>query len=110
MNQLAFSLESKYGGTIGATGKATLGQLITNTLDAAIAVAGVIVVFLFITAGYQIITAAGNNDPKRHSQGTQTLTYAIIGFIIVFSSYWIIRLLETLLSSPYFGTLGVPGA
>jgi len=108
MEKLALSLESKYGGTIGTTSGVTLGYLLTNIVQAGIIISGLITVFLFINAGYQILAAAGNSDPKRHSQGTQTLQYAIIGFVITFGSYWIIRLLEVLLNSN-FGTSSLPG-
>jgi hypothetical protein len=104
MTQLAFPLTEKYGGTIGTTTGTPLGQLITNVVDAAIALGGILAIFLFIIGGYQILSAAGSDDPKRQSQGTQTLTYAIIGFIIVFASYWIIRLIETLLGADIIST------
>lgn len=106
MNKLAFSLNIKYGAKVGETvlGTPSIGNLVTNVVDTLIAIGAIIALFLFITAGYQIISAAGNNDPKRQSQGQQTLTYAIIGFIITFASYWIIRFLEVILKADFIST------
>jgi len=40
--------------------------------------------------------AAGGNDPKKTQQASQTITAALIGFVVVFLSYAIIQLIETI--------------
>ncbi len=75
----------------------TLGDLISLIITSAITIAGIIVLFLFIYGGLKLVMGAGSNDPKSAEQGKQAVTYAIIGFIIIFGAYWVIRVIETIL-------------
>lgn len=81
---------------------ADLGSLAGLILQSAIIIAGVIFLFLIVGAGFKIITSAGNNDPKSAGQGKQALTYAIIGFFIIFATYWIIRIIEEVVGARFF--------
>lgn len=74
-----------------------LGQLISVFLTTAISVAGIIVVFFIVFAGIGIIQSAGSGDAKGSEQSKKTLTYAILGFVIIFTSYWFIRIIEIIL-------------
>lgn len=55
--------------------------------------AGFIMLVMLIIAGYQFVTSRG--DPKALSQAWGRLTFAIVGFSIVFGAYWILILLDT---------------
>ncbi len=79
-----------------------LGDLAGLILQSAIIIAGVIFLFLIAGAGFKIITGAGNNDPKSAGQGKQAFTYAIIGFFIIFATYWIIRIVEEMVGVKFF--------
>ena len=57
-------------------------------------IAGVILFILLFTGGFVIITSAG--DPEKQQQGGKAITAAIIGFLIIFVSYWIIQIIEHL--------------
>ncbi|OGM32707.1 hypothetical protein A2803_01480 [Candidatus Woesebacteria bacterium RIFCSPHIGHO2_01_FULL_44_21] len=72
----------------------SVGAIIGNLVSAAIVVAGIIMVFLFIGGGLMMIVGAGNNDPQSAAKGKQAVTWAIVGFVIVFTSYWVIRIIE----------------
>jgi hypothetical protein len=52
---------------------------------------GVVAIFYIIYSGYQLLTSGG--DPKKVQGGRQTLTFAIIGLIIVLSSFLIINVI-----------------
>lgn len=93
-------LGEKFGSPFGRTDSGNLGNLVTLILSATIAVAGVMSLFLFLQGGIQMIQAAGSSDPKHHSQGQQTLQYAIIGFIIVLGAYWVVQLIERIVGAP----------
>ena len=41
-----------------------------------------------------MIAGAGQDNPERAAKGKQAATSALIGFIIIFAAYWIIRLIE----------------
>ena len=47
-----------------------------------------------------MIGNAGKNDPQKAEQAKKTLTSALIGFIIVFASYWIVKLVATIVGVP----------
>jgi len=57
----------------------------------AIVFAIVFALFMFIYAGWQWMTSAG--DKQKLQQARQRITYAIIGLIVVFISFFIINIL-----------------
>lgn len=73
-----------------------IGLLISRTVQLAFAAAGIIFVFLLIAGGIGIIASAGQDNPQGVEKGKQAVTSALIGFIVVFASYWIVKLIELL--------------
>jgi hypothetical protein len=70
----------------------SLGDLTSNILVAAMALAGIITIFLFIFGGLKIISGAGSSDSRSTAEGKQAITWAVIGFIVVFTAYWATQL------------------
>ena len=97
MSQLAFDLGTAFmlkGNTSVKTkfdSPATLISLIVNNIYV---IAGVILFFFIVAGGLGILLNPGNTDKSK--QGAKTITTALIGFIILFSSYWIIRIIEAI--------------
>jgi hypothetical protein len=56
-------------------------------------VAGLLLFALLIFGGISIILGAGGGDPKKTGQGQKAATAAVIGFLIIFASYWIIQII-----------------
>jgi hypothetical protein len=79
-----------------ATQFRTPGALITIILKNVFMLAGVLLLVMIILGGVSYISGAGNNDPKKTAAAKQTMTNAIIGFLIIFTSYWIIKIIETI--------------
>ena len=72
---------------------ATTGRLITLWLPNALVLAGIIVFFLIIGAGWQVIMGAGNDASAQDKAKAQAaLTYAIIGFLLIVSAYFILQI------------------
>jgi len=92
-------LYSNYGSPFGAG--PGFGNIISFANQAAIVIAGVIIMGMFLFGGLQIIIGAGRNDPQATGRGQKAVTYAVIGFIIVFSAYWIIRIIEIISGSNF---------
>lgn len=90
MNTL--DLGEEFGSPIG--GDLSVGAIIGNLISAAIVVAGIIMIFLFIGGGLMMIVSAGSGDAQKAAKGKQAITWALVGFVIVFTSYWIIRIIE----------------
>ncbi len=58
-------------------------------------ITGVIALLMFLVGGFQWMTAAGNAE--RVKKGRDTLMWAILGLVVIFSSYAILRtIFETL--------------
>lgn len=79
-------------GCIGDQGAATFKcvvPLFTNVITWLFALSGVVALFLIIFSGIKFITSGG--DPKQVEGARQTLTYAIIGLVVIFMSYFILN-------------------
>lgn len=72
----------------------SLGAMISILLKNAYVIAGVLLFVLLIFGGFSIIMAAGSGDAKKTAQGQKAVTSALIGFLIIFASYWIIQIVE----------------
>ena len=72
----------------------TPGVLISVIIKNIYVIAGIILFFMIIISGLGIILNAGKPDSQK--QSSNTLTSALIGFVIIFISYWIIRIIELL--------------
>lgn len=55
-------------------------------------ISGILLLVYLVFGGFMIITSAGNPDDA--SKGKQVVTNAIMGFVIIFASYWIIQIVE----------------
>jgi len=92
MNTLLAQKLSIPGGSVQGplTGNPTIGSLLSTALPIIIGLAGLGLLLMLISAGYTFMTSAG--DAKKMEQGKQRLTFAIVGFIIVFGAYWIVQI------------------
>jgi len=63
--------------------------------------AGIALLFYLITSGLSMMTSRG--DPRALEAAKARLTYAVYGFIIVFTAYWIVQIIGFLLGLNGFG-------
>lgn len=77
----------------GAPTLICIPQLIQVIINWAIVVAGIVALFLVIYAGIKFINSGG--DPKSVDAAKKALTYALIGFIVVLLSFFIINFIAT---------------
>ncbi len=59
-------------------------------------VAAFVFLAMFFIGAFTIITAAGN--PERIKQAQKTITFAVIGLVIIIASFLIVRLIATILN------------
>lgn len=71
-----------------------ISQLVSIILRNAITISGVILLGLIIFGGVSYIMAAGDGDQKKLAQSQETLTSALIGFLVIFTSYFIIQVIQ----------------
>jgi hypothetical protein len=108
MNQLAqIKIDQEFfrNGTVGPISNklqdlSGVGSLVSLFLNISFVIAGLILLFYFILGGIGIIGSAGQDDPQKLEQAKKTATSALIGFIIVFASYWIVKLIGQLIGMP----------
>lgn len=74
----------------------TIGGIFSALLPYIYAVAGLILLFMLIAGGLGLMTAAG--DPKKVEASQGRITAALIGFLIVFISYFVVQLVEMMLN------------
>ncbi len=55
-------------------------------------IAGIILLAYLVWGGFDYLTSLG--DPKKAEAGKNKITAAIIGFIIIFASYWIVQIVD----------------
>jgi len=92
---LAINIGTGLGSNI-ATNYPNIGSLVTIILKNSFTIAGVILLGLIIFGGVSYIAAAGEGDPKKLAAATDTLTSALIGFLVVFLSYFIIQIVQVI--------------
>jgi len=90
---------------LGAGNLQGVARLVSLFLNISFILAGLILLFFFIFGGIGMISSAGQSDPQKAEQAKKTVTSALIGFIIVFASYWIVALIGQLLGVQVLGGL-----
>ena len=98
MNNLSFNLGNAYQAPIKA---GDVGPLISNIISVSLVLSGILIVFAFIFGGIGLISSAGSNNPEAAAKGKKTITYAVIGFIVVFTAFWVIRYIEIVTGSTF---------
>ena len=63
--------------------------------------AGIILFVMIIWGGFEMITGA--TDPKKQEAGKQRITAGIIGFLLIFSAYWLAQLVQTIVGISILG-------
>ena len=79
-----------------------LGTLLSRAIPFILAAAGIGLLLMIISAGFSLVTSAG--DTKKTEAGKQRLTYAIAGFIVIFAAYWLVQLAGRMFAIPEIET------
>lgn len=104
-NPTGVPIGETFGSPFGQT--QTIGSLISVILESAFAIAGVIFIFLLVFGGISMIAGAGNQNPEQAAKGKQAVTSAVVGFIVVFAAYWIVRLIEEIVGVKFITQPGI---
>lgn len=103
MNRLAFSIGDVFLGNSAPSALKNPGgvsEIVSLFLNIAFVLAGLVLLFFFILGGIGMIGSAGQDNPQKAEQSKKTITSAVIGFVIVFASYWIVKLIGQLIGIP----------
>ena len=69
-----------------------LPVVIGNVIAGLLVFSGTIAIFMLIFAGFKYVTSSG--DPKQVEGAKQTMTYAIIGLVVILLSFFIINFIS----------------
>lgn len=70
-------------------GTISIPDLIGRIVNALLGISGALALLMFVWGGFLWLVSAGNES--RVKQGKQTLTWATIGLVVIFSSYTLVR-------------------
>lgn len=82
---------------------ANLAEVISRAIPFVFAFAGIGLLLMLLNGGFTLLTSAG--DPKKLESGKQTLTYALVGFLIIFVAYWLVQILGRIFGLTEIGTI-----
>jgi hypothetical protein len=81
-------------GSLPSMPNLTIGLIISKALTYLFVIAGLILLLFLIIGGFQLMIGAA--DPKAKEGASKTITNAILGFIILFVSYWLVQIVEVI--------------
>ncbi len=95
MNNLAIKIDEQFLGLTHPLSKIEgIGDLVSLLVKFVFVVSGITILLFIILGGIGMIAGAGNSNPEQIEKGKQSVTSALIGFVIVFVAYWIVQLIE----------------
>ncbi|MDD3679241.1 MAG: hypothetical protein PHX72_00040 [Candidatus Shapirobacteria bacterium] len=71
----------------------SIGGLISTVLPNVYLLAGLILLFFLIFGGLAVILGAGKGNQEQVEKGKKVLTGTLIGFLVVFASFWVVQIL-----------------
>lgn len=74
---------------MGVKGMITLGSIVSKASTFIFAFAGLGLLLMLVMAGFTFLTSAG--DAKKLEGAKGQLTNAIIGFLLIFTAFWIVQ-------------------
>ena len=93
-SQLAVKINETFLSSWGTAYK--INDLVSVILSNAVIVAAILMFILMLAGGVGVIASAGSDNPEGAAKGKKMVTGAVLGFLIIFASYWIIQLVETI--------------
>jgi TRAP-type C4-dicarboxylate transport system permease small subunit len=94
--QINIGQKYKLGGNPITSVFSSLGEFVSHLLNPIYVIAGVIMMFLLIFGGISVIIGAGKQDSGQMEKGQKAITAAVVGFIIIVGSFFIIQLIEVI--------------
>ncbi len=73
----------------------SLASVVNNAVPLLFSIAGIFLLAYILWGGFDYLTSMG--DPKKAEAGKNKITAAVIGFFIIFVSFWIVQLVKYLL-------------
>ena len=85
----------------------TIGKFISAILPNIYVFAGIILFFLLLFGSLTFIVNAGKGDQEGAKKGQQTITGALLGFLLIFASWWIMEIIKIITGIDILGGGGL---
>jgi hypothetical protein len=85
-------------GQMGSWSSLTIEGIVSALIPLIYVLAGLALLLMLIVGGFQLMMSAG--DPKGVESGRNKVMYALIGFLIIFVSYWLVQILQVVFGLP----------
>jgi len=73
----------------------SLASIVNAFVTPVLTIAGLVLFLLIVVSGFKFMTAG--DDPKAKGSAKAQLTSAVIGFVIIFSAYWVVEIIASIL-------------
>ena len=80
-----------------------IGYVINSAVGYIFPIAGFLLLIFLVFGGYQYLLSGG--DPKKTQSAQKNITWAIVGFIIIFLAYWIVIIVGRILDIRAIGNM-----
>ena len=87
-------LDTLSGATNFTGGGNFLTEIISLALPIVLVFGGMMLLAMIIQGGYALLSSP--NDPEGQAKGKARITWAVIGFLLLFSAFWIVQILESI--------------
>lgn len=81
----------------------TLGEIVSGIIPWIFYIAGFALLLMLVFGGFQLLTSAGDKNAVEAAK--KRITNSIVGFVIIFASYWIVQLVGKILGINIFSQL-----
>ncbi|MFH1971560.1 MAG: hypothetical protein ABIJ05_04220 [Patescibacteria group bacterium] len=81
----------------------SLGEIISSIIPWIFYIAGFALLLMLVLGGFQLLTSAGDKNAMEAAK--KRVTNSIVGFVIIFASYWIVQLVGKILGIGIFSQL-----
>lgn len=85
----------------------SLGSFISCVLPNIYVISGLILFFLLIFGGLSFIISAGKGDQEGAKKGQQAITGALLGYVLIFASWWILEIIKIITGVDIFGSWNI---
>lgn len=78
-------------GIVKINSNTSLGSILTGIIPLVFTISGIALLVFLIIGGLGYMTAG--SDPKKAESAKAKITSALVGFVIIFVSYWIVQII-----------------
>lgn len=78
-----------------------IGSVLSGLLPYILTGAGIILLVMLVAGGFTMLSGASSSESQE--KGKKQITFAIVGFIVIFAAFWIAQVLQIILKVDIIG-------